>query len=264
MKKKVYDGEMINLKSKRELDKMRRAGEVVALVHEKMADIIAPGITTRELDRIAEEIIRSKGAIPSFKGVPNPYGGIDFPGSICVSVNEVVIHGIPNDYALKEGDIISIDVGAILDGYHGDAARTFAVGNISREARDLIFHTEEAFRRGMAQAVEGNRVSDISRAIQEYAESKGYGVVRDYVGHGIGTEMHEEPQVPNYVSREKGVRLSAGMTLAIEPMINMGTWRVRVLSDKWTVVTEDGKLSAHYENTLAVTPNGPEILTRLY
>jgi methionyl aminopeptidase len=248
---------MIYIKSRRDLDK-------IALVHHKMAEIIRPGVTTRELDRIAEEIIRDKGAIPSFKGYPCAYGGSDFPGSICTSVNEVVIHGIPGDYALKEGDIISIDVGAVLDGYHGDAARTYPVGNVSKEAMDLICHTEEAFNRGMAQAIEGNRIIDISRAIQEYAEGKGYKVVRDYVGHGIGTEMHEEPQIPNYVTREKGVRLSSGMTLAIEPMINIGTWKVRVLNDKWTVVTNDGKLSAHHENTLAVTPNGPEILTRLY
>lgn len=265
MTKRVFKvDKMIYIKSRRELDKMRRAGEVVALVHNKLAEIIKPGVTTIELDRAAEEIIRSRGAIPSFKGYPCAYGGIDFPGSICTSVNDVVIHGIPGRYVLKEGDIVSIDVGAILDGYHGDAARTYAVGSVSKEARDLIYHTEEAFNRGMAQAIEGNRVSDISRAIQEYAESKGYEVVRDYVGHGIGTEMHEEPQIPNYVTREKGVRLCSGMTLAIEPMINIGTWKVHVLNDKWTVVTNDGKLSAHHENTLAITPNGPEILTRLY
>jgi len=255
---------MIVIKSQRELDKMRRAGEIVALVLKRMAELIEPGITTIELDREAEKIITREGAIPSFKGFPSAYGGIDFPGSICASVNNVVIHGIPDKTVLKEGDIISIDVGAIFDGYHGDAARTFPVGDVSQEARDLIFHTEEAFRRGMEKAVEGNRIKDISTAIQEYAEGKGYGVVRDFVGHGIGTEMHEEPQIPNYTTREKGVRLSNGMTLAIEPMINIGTWRVKVLDDQWTVVTADGKLSAHYENTIAITPNGPEILTRLY
>ncbi|NLP00520.1 MAG: type I methionyl aminopeptidase [Clostridiaceae bacterium] len=255
---------MIFVKSQRELDKMRRAGEIVALVHQKMAELIKPGITTIELDREAEKVITRAGAIPSFKGFPCSYGGIDFPGSICASVNDVVIHGIPDNTILKEGDIISIDVGAILDGYHADAARTIAVGKISEEARDLIFHTEEAFKRGMEKAVEGNRIRDISIAIQDYAEGKGYSIVRDYVGHGIGTEMHEEPQIPNYATREKGVRLSNGMTLAIEPMINIGTWRVNVLDDKWTVVTADGKLSAHHENTIAVTPNGPEILTRLY
>ncbi len=251
---------MIFVKSQRELDKMRRAGEVVALVHQRMAELIKPGITTIELDREAERIITKAGAIPSFKGFPCAYDGIDFPGSICASINDVVIHGIPDNTALKEGDIISIDVGAILDGYHGDAARTFAVGKVSDEARDLIFHTEAAFNRGMEKAVEGNRIRDISVAVQEYAEGKGYQVVRDYVG----TEMHEEPQIPNYATREKGVRLSIGMTLAVEPMINIGTWRVNVLDDKWAVVTADRKLSAHHENTLAVTPNGPEILTRLY
>jgi len=252
------------VKSQRELDKMRKAGEIVARVHQKMAEIIAPGITTLELDRVAEEIIRKAGAIPSFKGVPCAYGGKDFPGSICASINHVVIHGIPDNTVLKEGDIISIDTGAILDGFHGDAARTYPVGKVSEEARNLIYHTEEAFNLGMAQAVEGNRIRDISLTVQQYVESKGYSVVRDFVGHGIGTEMHEEPQIPNYVTREKGVRLSNGMTLAIEPMVNIGTWRVKVLEDRWTVVTLDGKLSAHHENTIAVMPNGPEILTRLY
>ena len=255
---------MIVIKSQRELDKMRKAGEIVALVHQKLSESIVPGITTLELDRIAEGIIRKAGAIPSFKGVPCAYGGKDFPGSICASINSVVIHGIPDHTVLKEGDIISIDTGAILDGFHGDAARTFPVGKVSEEAQNLIYHTEEAFNRGMAQAVEGNRIRDISNAVQEYVEAKGYSVVRDFVGHGIGTEMHEEPQIPNYVTREKGIRLGNGMTLAIEPMVNIGTWRVKVLDDRWTVVTLDGKLSAHYENTLAVMPNGPEILTRLY
>ncbi|HHU90189.1 MAG TPA: type I methionyl aminopeptidase [Clostridiaceae bacterium] len=255
---------MIVIKSQRELDKMKRAGEIVALVHQRMLELIEPGITTIELDREAEKIIKRSGAIPSFKGFPSAYGGKPFPGSICASVNDVVIHGIPDNTVLQEGDIISIDVGAIFDGYHGDAARTIAVGEVSREASDLIFHTQEAFNRGMEKAVEGNRIRDISVAVQKYAEGKGYKVVRDYVGHGIGTEMHEEPQIPNYATYEKGVRLSNGMTLAIEPMINIGTWRVKVLDDKWTVVTADGKLSAHHENTIAVTPNGPVILTRLY
>lgn len=255
---------MISIKSQREIDKMKKAGEVVMLVLNKMEEVIAPGVTTRELDRIAAEVIKSKGAIPSFKGVPCPYGGMDYPGVICASVNEEVIHGIPGDRVLKEGDIISIDTGAILDGFHGDAARTYPVGTVSPEALRLIRVTEEAFNRGMAQAVEGNRIRDISKAVQSYVEENGFSVVRDYVGHGIGREMHEEPQVPNYVSPYKGVRLSAGMTIAIEPMVNAGTWRVRVLDDKWTVVTADGGLSAHYENTIAVTANGPEILTALY
>jgi methionyl aminopeptidase len=255
---------MITIKSQRELDKMRKAGEIVAMVLEKMSQIIVPGITTLELDRNAEEIIRKAGAIPSFKGVPCAYGGMDFPGSVCSSINSEVIHGIPNETILKEGDIISIDTGAILDGYHGDAARTYAVGQISIDAKNLIFHTEEAFRCGMEKAVEGNRIRDISVAVQDYVENKGLSVVRDFVGHGIGTEMHEEPQIPNYFTRERGVKISNGMTLAIEPMVNVGTWRVKVLDNNWTVVTLDGKLSAHYENTVAVMPNGPEILTRLY
>lgn len=255
---------MITIKSQRELDKMRKAGEVVAMVLEKMSEMIVPGITTIELDRAAEKIIRKAGAIPSFKGVPSAYGGMDFPGSICASVNSEVIHGIPGDTVLHEGDIISIDTGAILDGYHGDAARTFAVGEISDEAKNLILHTKESFKRGMEKAVEGNRIRDISVAVQDYVESKGLSVVRDFVGHGIGTEMHEEPQIPNYYTRERGVRISNGMTLAIEPMVNIGTWRVEVLDNNWTVVTQDGKLSAHYENTIAVTPNGPEILTKNY
>lgn len=255
---------MIVIKSQRELDKMKKAGEIVALVLQKLSEIIAPGITTSELDRVAEEIISKSGAIPSFKGFPCAYDGIDFPGSVCASLNNQVIHGIPDNTVLKDGDIISIDTGAILDGYHGDAARTFSVGEISEEARNLIFHTKEAFNQGMSHAVEGNRIRDISVAIQDYVESKGFSVVRDFVGHGIGTEMHEEPQIPNYYTRERGVRISIGMTLAIEPMVNVGTWRVKVLGNKWTVVTADGKLSAHHENTLAVTPNGPEILTRLY
>lgn len=255
---------MIAIRSPRELDKLRKAGEVVALVHKKLEEMIAPGVTTRDLDRAAEEVIKKHNAIPSFLGVPCPYGGMDFPGCICASVNEEVIHGLPGNRSLKEGDIISIDIGAILDGYHGDAARTFGVGSISPAAQKLIEVTEGSFYKGMEKAVEGNRIRDISRAVQGYVESNGFSVVRDFVGHGIGTEMHEEPQIPNYVSMERGVRISNGMVLAIEPMVNEGTWRVKVLEDKWTVVTLDGKLSAHYENTIAVTPNGPEILTRLY
>ena len=255
---------MIYIKSQRELDKMRRAGEIVAKVHQRMAEIVAPGITTAELDSVAEEVIIKAGAIPSFKGFPCAYGGVDFPGSICASINDVVIHGIPDKTVLNEGDIISIDVGAIYDGYHGDAARTLGVGNISEEAKELILHTEEAFNKGAEQAIEGNRIRDISLAVQKYAEGHGYSVVRDYVGHGVGKQMHEDPSIPNFAGRQKGARLSNGMTIAIEPMINIGTWQVKVLNDKWSVVTSDGKLSAHHENTLAITPNGPEILTRLY
>lgn len=252
---------MITVKSQRELDLMRKAGHIVAMAHRRIEELIAPGITTKELDKAAEEVIVKLGGIPSFKGVPNPYGGIDFPASICASVNHEVIHGIPNDIPLKEGDIVSIDIGAIYEGYHGDAARTYEVGVVSPEARRLITVTRESFYKGIEMAKEGMRIRDISRAIQQYVEGNGYSIVRDFVGHGIGTEMHEEPQIPNFVTRERGPRLQRGMTLAIEPMVNEGHWAVDVLSNKWTVVTKDRKLSAHYENTIAITENEPEILT---
>ncbi|NLM11604.1 MAG: type I methionyl aminopeptidase [Clostridiaceae bacterium] len=252
---------MITIKSQRELDLMRKAGYIVARAHQRIQELIAPGITTKELNKAAEEVILNLGGIPSFKGVPNPYGGVDFPASICASVNHEVIHGIPNDIPLKEGDIVSIDIGAIYNGYHGDAARTYEVGAVSPEAKRLITVTRESFFKGIEMAREGKRIRDISRAIQQYVEENGYSVVRDFVGHGIGTEMHEEPQIPNFVTRERGPRLQKGMTLAIEPMVNEGHWAVDVLSNKWTVVTKDGKLSAHYENTVAVTENEPEILT---
>lgn len=252
---------MITVKSQRELDLMRKAGHIVAMAHRRIEELIAPGITTKELDKAAEEVIVKLGGIPSFKGVPNPYGGIDFPASICASVNHEVIHGIPNDIPLKEGDIVSIDIGAIYEGYHGDAARTYEVGVVSPEARRLITVTRESFYKGIEMAKEGMRIRDISRAIQQYVEGNGYSIVRDFVGHGIGTEMHEEPQIPNFVTRERGPRLQKGMTLAIEPMVNEGHWAVDVLSNKWTVVTKDRKLSAHYENTITITENEPEILT---
>lgn len=253
---------MITIKSERELDLMRRAGHIVKMAHNRIKELIAPGVTTMELDRAAEEVIRKAGAIPSFKGFPNPYGGIDFPASICASVNQVVIHGIPDDRPLQEGDIISVDIGAIYEGYHGDAARTFEVGKVSDEAHRLVTVTRESFFKGLEMVREGMRIRDISRAIQQYVEANGFSIVRDFVGHGIGTEMHEAPQIPNYVMRERGSRLQKGMTIAIEPMVNQGTWQVDVLKDDWTVVTVDGKLSAHYENTVAVTGNDPEILTK--
>lgn len=246
---------MMNIKSDTELEYMRSAGKVVADTLAMIEKVIKPGITTAEIDKLAEEFILSQGAIPSFKG----YGG--FPGSICASVNDVVIHGIPNDTVLVEGDIISIDCGAILNGYHGDAARTFPVGNISKEAQHLIDVTKESFFKGIEKAVVGNRLTDISAAIQKYAESFGYSVVRDFVGHGIGTSMHEDPQVPNYGAAGRGPKLVHGVVLAIEPMINMGNYKVKIKPDGWTVVTSDGKLSAHYENTIAITNDGVEILT---
>ncbi|NLN64991.1 MAG: type I methionyl aminopeptidase [Clostridiaceae bacterium] len=254
---------MITVKSTRELDIMRQAGRIVMLAHNRIRELIAPGVTTKELDRAAEEVIRKAGGIPSFKGVPCPYGGFDFPASICASVNQEVIHGIPNDKPLKEGDIISVDIGAIFEGFHGDAARTFEVGQVSAEAHRLVTVTRDSFYKGLEMVREGMRIQDISRAIQQYVEQNGFSIVRDFVGHGIGTEMHEPPQIPNYVSRERGPRLRRGMTLAIEPMVNQGDWQVKLLKDKWTVVTKDGKLSAHYENTVAVTGNDPEILTKL-
>lgn len=255
---------MITIKSKSELEKMARAGEIVATALKLIEEAVRPGITTIELDRIAEDYIRKQKAVPLFKGVPCPMkGGPDFPGTICASVNDEVIHGIPGLRELKDGDIISVDMGASFDGYCADAARTFAVGDISDEARRLIEVTERCFYEGLKFAVRGNRIVDISRAIQRHAESNGFSVVRDYVGHGIGRDMWEAPQIPNYVTRERGPRLEPGMTLAIEPMINQGVSNVRILSDKWTVVTADGKLSAHYENTIAVTGGEPVIMTKL-
>jgi len=255
---------MITIKSGSELKKMQRACEIVATALKLVEEAVRPGITTLELDRIAENFIVKQKAVPLFKGVPCPIdGGPDFPGTICASVNDEVIHGIPGLRELKDGDIISIDMGASFDGYCADAARTFPVGHISDEARRLIEVTEQSFYEGIKFAVKGNRISDISRAIQQYAEGCGFSVVRDYVGHGIGKELWEPPQIPNYVTRERGPRLEPGMTLAIEPMINQGVYRIKVLSDKWTVVTADGKLSAHYENTIAVTDGEPIIMTKL-
>ncbi len=255
---------MISIKSQRELDCMKRAGDIVARVLLLMQEMVVPGISTLELDRAAAELIRKAGAIPSFLGVPCAYGGIPFPGVICASVNEEVIHGIPGPRILKDGDILSVDTGAILNGWHGDAARTFPVGTVSTEAQRLLSVTEESCVAGISAALSGNRVRDISEAIQLHVEKNGFSVVRDFVGHGIGTEMHEEPQIPNYVGRERGPRLTEGMTLAIEPMVNVGTWKVNVLTDKWTVVTVDGKLSAHHENSIVVTENGPIVLTQCW
>lgn len=247
---------MITIKSQREIELMREAGRIVAETLALLEKTVKPGMTTLELDQIADSYIRGKGAIPSFKN----YNG--FTGSICTSLNEVVVHGIPSaDMVIKDGDILSIDVGAILDGYHGDAARTIPCGKVSEKALALIEVTKDSFFAGMAQAVVGNRLSDISHAIQTYAESFGYGVVRDFCGHGIGRQMHEPPQIPNYGRPGHGPRLQAGMCLAVEPMINEGTYEVVVLPDQWTTVTKDGKLSSHYENTLVITDGEPIILT---
>jgi methionyl aminopeptidase len=255
---------MISIKSKAELEWMSHAGEIVAEALKLVGDAVRPGVTTKELDSIAERYILSRNATPTFKGVKCAFrGGIDFPGTICASVNNEVIHGIPGLRELKDGDIISIDMGACYGGFHGDAARTFPVGKVSEEALRLIRVTEQSFFEGMKKAVKGNRIVDISRAVQQVVEQAGYSVVKDYVGHGIGKEMHEPPQIPNYETRERGPRLEAGMTICIEPMVNQGTFEVKSLGDKWTVVTADGKLSAHYENTICITEGEPFILTKL-
>lgn len=254
---------MILLKSQKELDIMRKAGELVALALDKLSLNIAEGVTTAELDRIAEEFIRSKGAVPSFKGYHGLPGAKDYPASICASINNEVVHGIPDNRKLKNGDIISIDIGIYYQGFHGDAARTFAVGKISEKASLLIEVTKQSFYEGLRFAMNGNRIYDISSAIQDYVEKFGFSVVRDYVGHGIGKNMHEEPQIPNFRTKQRGPRLMPGMTLAIEPMVNEGAYNVKLLDNMWTVVTQDGSLSAHYENTIAVTENEPIILTKL-
>ncbi|WP_347489952.1 type I methionyl aminopeptidase [Desulfoscipio sp. XC116] len=246
---------MIICKSEREVSYMREAGRVVAGVFTELAGVIKPGVTTAELDRIAEEYILSKGAKPAFKGL---YG---FPATICASVNEQVVHGIPGLRKLENGDIISIDVGAEINGYFGDSAQTFAVGNITPELQDLLDVTRASLADGINMARSGNRLSDISHAVQQYVEKNGFSVVRDYVGHGIGTKMHEEPQVPNFGRPGRGPRLKAGMTLAIEPMVNMGTYHVQTLPDNWTVVTRDGQPSAHFEHTIVITDSDPVILT---
>ncbi|MFF0830883.1 type I methionyl aminopeptidase [Brevibacillus sp. NPDC003359] len=247
---------MIILKSKAELEVMREAGRIVALTHQELAKAIKPGVTTKQLDEIAETFIRSMGAIPSFKG----YGG--FSGSICASVNEELVHGIPGKRALQEGDIISIDIGAQFQGYHGDSAWTYPVGKISTENQKLLRVTEESLYKGLEKAVPGGRLSDISHAIQVHAEAAGFTLVREYVGHGIGQNLHEDPQVPNYGPPDRGPRLKPGMVLAIEPMVNAGERYVRTLEDNWTVVTVDRKTCAHFEHTIAITEDGYEIFTR--
>ncbi len=246
----------VKIKTTQEIEMMREAGRILALVHEGLAKEIKPGMSTKDIDRIGEEMIRSFGCIPSFKN----YCG--YPASICVSVNEEVVHGIPRkDKILRDGDIVSLDAGVIYKGYHSDAARTVGVGEISEEARLLIERTRLSFFEGMKKAVAGNHLYDISAAIGDYAERFGYGVVRDLVGHGIGTRLHEEPEIPNFRKLARGIKLKPGMTLAVEPMINQGTWQVNWLDDEWTVVSRDSSLSAHYENTILITNGKPELLT---
>lgn len=248
---------MIILKTKREIEIMRRAGRLVAEAHELVRKHIKPGVMTKELDKIVEDFLRSQNAIPTFKG----YNG--FPYSICASVNEEVVHGMPSNRKLQLGDIISVDIGATFEGYVGDSAKTFFVGEVDDEKRRLVEVTRQSFYEGIKFAKESFRLSDISHAIQQFAEDAGFSVVRDYVGHGVGRKMHESPQIPNFGKPGKGPRLQEGMVLAIEPMINAGTYNVRVLENDWTVVTVDGKPSAHYEHTIAITDGEPMLLTVL-
>ncbi len=248
---------MIILKSEREINYLRDAGQIVAETLAEVRKAVKPGVTTLELDQIAEKYIKGRGATPAFKG----YHG--FPGNICSSINEEVVHGIPGLRKLKNGDNVSVDIGAVINGYNGDAAITVPVGEVDAQLQKLLQVTEESLHKGIEKAVIGNRLSDISHAIQTHCEQFGFGVVRDYVGHGIGRSMHEDPQVPNYGAPGRGPRLKSGMTLAIEPMVNLGTHEVKTLDDGWTVVTLDGKHSAHFEHTIAITDKGPEILTKL-
>ena len=246
----------ITVKSPREIELMTEAGRILEIVHNELGKALHPGMTTKEIDELGEEIIRSYDCIPSFLD----YNG--YPASICVSVNDEVGHGSPSPHRfIREGDIVSLDAGVIYKGYHSDAARTHGIGRISKEAEELIRVTRECFFEGIKYAREGNHLFDISAAIGRYAESRGFGVVRDLCGHGIGTALHEAPEIPNYEMNRKGVLLKAGMTLAIEPMINIGGWEVDWLDDDWTVVTRDHSLSAHYENTVLITENGPKLLS---
>lgn len=246
---------MIQIKNAEEIEKMRVAGRLLAKVHEAVAAAIKPGVTTAELDRVASDVIKANGARASFLGL---YG---YPATINASINEEIIHGIPGKRVVKDGDIISIDIGVLLDGFHSDAARTYAVGDVPESALRLIRVTRQSFFEGLKHCRVGERVGDISAAVQKYAEDAGYGVVRNYTGHGVGTKLHEDPQVPNYGRAGRGPRLQSGMTIAIEPMITEGDHENVVLDDDWTVVTVDGKLAAHYENTVLITDGEPEVLT---
>ena len=247
--------EMISLKSPREIEAMRKAGRITAQARALAGSMVRPGVTTKEIDLAVRRFIKSQGAKPSFLG----YGG--FPGAACISVNEEVIHGIPGPRVLKEGDIVSVDVGAFIGGFHGDCAGTYPCGQVSDEAMDLIRVTQQSFFEGIRYAREGHRLGDISAAIQSYVESHGYSIVREYVGHGIGRTLHEAPEVPNFGTAGRGTRLLRGMTLAVEPMVNAGGAAILNMADGWTVKTADGKYSAHYENTILITDGEPELLT---
>jgi len=260
---------MIMLKSPSEIERMRAANAIVAEVLAQLREVVKPGMSTLDLDRMAEEITKRAGAKPAFKGYRHANTRVPpFPGSLCTSVNEEIVHGIPSaSRVLEEGDVVSVDFGVLLEGYYGDSATTLAVGRIDENTQKLLRVTEEALYLGIEQAVEGNRLFDIARAVQEHAEKNGFSVVREYVGHGIGRNLHEDPQVPNYVPESgdgfANPRLKTGMVLAIEPMVNEGGWQSMVLGDEWTVVTKDRKRSAHFEHSVAITENGPDILSKL-
>ena len=256
---------MISIKSKREIELMKEACKLTALTYDYIEKIIRPGMSTLELDNLAEKFIRDHGGIPAQKGYPSGVRGVpDFPGTLCISINDVVIHGIPSkDIIIKDGDIVSVDLVVLKNGYNGDAARTFLIGNCSDEAKELVAVTKQAFFEGLKCAKPGNRVGDISHAVETYVRSKGFNLVREFQGHGIGKEMHEEPGVPNIGKAGRGPRLEKGMTLCIEPMVMAGKEDIWELEDGWTIATQDGSLSAHYENTILITENEPKILTIL-
>ena len=246
---------MIHYRSEEEIDLIRESSLLVAKTHAKISALIKPGVTTLQLDKIAEEFIRDNGGCPAFKG----YSG--FPNTLCTSLNEQVVHGIPNDIPLNEGDIISIDCGVVMKGYYGDSAYTYEVGEVSKDVKNLLIRTKESLYKGIEQAVSGNRIGDIGFAIQTHVEQFGYGVVREMVGHGVGENLHEEPQVPNYGKRGRGIKLKEGMVIAIEPMVNLGTRRIKQLSDGWTIITADKKYSAHFEHTIVVRKGKAEVLS---
>ena len=251
---------MIYLKTEDEIALMRAANLLVGDTLAELSKMIKPGVTTSQLDKIAEEYIRDHGAIPTFKGFPNPYGG-SFPGSICASVNDMVVHGVPNDVPLQEGDIVSIDCGTLLNGFNGDSCYTFEVGEVSEDIKALLRTTKESLYKGIEEALPGKRIGDVGFAVQQHCEKSGYGVVREFVGHGIGREMHEDPQVPNYGRRGNGTVIKNGLCIAIEPMITMGSPQIYLTEDRWTVKTRDGRPAAHFEHTIAVHNNKVEILS---
>ena len=254
---------MVTRKSRAEIDKMRRAGRIVAEVLALIEEALKPGVSTADLDRKAEAHIRRAGAIPSFKGYPGINPRTPFPASVCISIDDEIVHGIPGERTIRTGQIVSVDAGAILDGWHGDSARTFFIGEPPAAIGDLIATTRDAMLAGIAAAVPGGHIEDISGAVEDVARPSGYGIIRQFVGHGIGTSMHEEPQVPNFRTGRPGRKLEPGLCLAIEPMLTMGRHEAKVMPDDWTVVTQDGSLAAHFEDTIAVTEHGPEVLTAL-